>query len=196
MTKRHAPATLRNRDAIAAVLRVELPGRGTVLEVASGSGEHAVYFAEQFPALTWQPSDYEGDALASIDAYREECGLENVLPAMRLDAAGQWPEMQCAAILCCNMVHVSPWSATEGLIHNAGHLLAAEAPLILYGPYLEEGVPTAVSNMEFDRGLRARNADWGIRDVADVDALATNAGFRRSARHAMPANNLMLVYRK
>jgi len=194
--KRHAPATLRNRDAIAAVLTEWLPVAGTVLEVASGSGEHVVHFAAAFPALAWQPSDPDPDALASIAAWSTEAGLENVAPPVRLDAAApDWPVTAADALLCINMVHISPWAATLGLFAGAARLLPAGAPLILYGPYLEAGVPTAPSNADFDASLRARDPEWGLRDLDTVKAAASDAGLVFAERRAMPANNLMLLFR-
>lgn len=195
--KRHAPATLRNREAIAAVLAKELPATGLVLEIASGSGEHICYFAEHFPALTWQPSDPDPAALASIAAWSAEAGLANIRPPMEVDAAApNWPVVHADALLCINMVHISPWAATEGLFAGAAWVLGTGAPLMLYGPYREVDVPTAPSNEAFDQSLKARNPEWGLRHVESVDRLATSHGFTRSARHAMPANNLVLVYRR
>ncbi|MGB3318181.1 MAG: DUF938 domain-containing protein [Sphingopyxis granuli] len=195
--KRHAPATLRNRDAIAAVLADWLPAAGTVLEIASGSGEHAVHFAAAFPALTWQPSDPDPDALASIVAWSGEAAAANILLPLQLDAATpDWPVARAAAILCINMVHISPWEATLGLFAGAARLLPPGAPLILYGPYVEADVPTAESNRTFDASLRARNPAWGLRDTAVVAAAAEQAGFGLAARCAMPANNLMLLFRR
>ncbi len=194
--KRHAPATLRNREAIADVLGCELPPRGTVLEVASGSGEHVIYLAERFPDLIWQPSDYEDDALASISAWSVEAKLINILPPIELDASILWKEMSCEAILCCNMIHISPWAATAGLFRNAGHVLTEGGSLITYGPYIEDNVLTAPSNLDFDRSLKTRDPEWGLRNVAELDALADEHGLSRIARHAMPANNLLLVYRR
>lgn len=194
--KRHAPATLRNRDAIVAVLADWLPPAGTVLEVASGSGEHIVHFAAAFPHLDWQPSDPDPDALTSIAAWSAEAGLANLAPPLMLDAASpDWPPASADALLCINMVHISPWSATPGLFAGAARLLPAGAPLILYGPYVEADVPTAESNLAFDASLRARNPEWGLRDTADVKAAATTAGFALTERRAMPANNLMLLFR-
>lgn len=194
--KRHAPATLRNRDAIVAVLADWLPPAGTVLEVASGSGEHIVHFAAAFPHLDWQPSDPDPDALTSIAAWSAEAGLANLAPPLMLDAASpDWPPARADALLCINMVHISPWSATPGLFAGAARLLPAGAPLILYGPYVEADVPTAESNLAFDASLRARNPEWGLRDTADVKAAATTAGFALTERRAMPANNLMLLFR-
>lgn len=193
--RRHAPATLRNREPIAAVLGAELPGRGFVLEVASGSGEHVAFFAERFPALTWQPSDPDGDSLASIADWC--AGLANVLPPLALDAAdADWPVAAADAILCVNMVHISPWEATLGLMAGAGRLLATSAPLILYGPYRQRGMPTAESNEAFDVSLKSRNPAWGLRHVEDVSAAAAECGLLLERIVAMPANNLSLVFRR
>ena len=195
--RRHAPATERNREPLAAVLAQELPASGAVLEVASGSGEHAVFFAGRFPDLSWQPSDRVETALESIEAWRVSYSGQNLCKPIELDAAlSHWPAGPFDAILCVNMVHISPWHATEGLFRHAGQLLAAGAPLILYGPYLESDVETAPSNLAFDESLKSRDPQWGIRDIEEVDALAKSNGFERSARHAMPANNLTLVYRR
>jgi hypothetical protein len=195
--RRHAPATLRNRDAIAAVLRDELPDAGLVLEVASGSGEHIVHFAVTFPALDWQPSDPDSAALASIAALRGDANLPNLRPPLLLDAAGaDWPIAAADAVLCINMVHISPWAATLGLLASGAQLLAPGAPLILYGPYVEDDVPTAPSNLAFDRSLKDRNPQWGLRKLTDVDQEAAGFGLERTRRVAMPANNLMLVYRR
>ncbi|MFN3989938.1 MAG: DUF938 domain-containing protein [Erythrobacter sp.] len=196
--KRHAPATARNREPIAEVLVRELPKAGRVLEVAAGTGEHAVFFAARFPALEWQPSDPDPEALASIAACRAEYQGGNLAAPLLLDAAApeSWPVTSAAAIVCINMVHISPWEASMGLFAGAARILGSGAgPLILYGPYLEEGVETAASNLAFDQSLKARNPAWGLRHLDDVDGLAARHGFARTARYAMPANNLMLVYR-
>ena len=195
--KQTAPAAARNRDPIAAVLAEELPGSGTVLEVASGTGEHALFFSSRFPQLAWQPSDPDPDAIASVAAWRAESGPPNLLAPVMLDAAsGHWPVAAAAALVCINMVHISPWAATRGLFAGAARILPSSAPLILYGPYLEEGVETAPSNLAFDESLKARNRAWGLRAVAAMDALGHDNGFTRSRRVAMPANNLVLVYRR
>jgi len=195
--KRHAPATLRNRDAIADALRDWLPPSGTVLEVASGSGEHVVHFAAAFPALDWQPSDPDAEALTSIAAWSMEAGLANVRPPVMLDAsAPDWPVERAHALLCINMIHISPWPATIGLFAGAARVLAPRAPLILYGPYIEADVPTAESNLAFDASLRARDPAWGLRDIAAVKSAASDAGFVFADRRAMPANNLMLLFRR
>ncbi|WP_447763653.1 DUF938 domain-containing protein [Sphingopyxis panaciterrae] len=195
--KRHAPATLRNRDVIAAVLADWLPPSGVVLEVASGSGEHAAHFAAAFPQFDWQPSDPDPAALTSIAAWSGEAGLANVAPPLALDAASpEWPLTRAEAILCINMVHISPWEATLGLFVGAARLLPPGAPLILYGPYVEADGPTAESNLAFDASLRARNPAWGLRDTASVKAAAADAGLAFAERRAMPANNLMLLFRR
>ena len=190
--RRHAPATERNREPIAAVLAEVLPAAGRVLEVASGSGEHCAFFAERFPDLEWQPSDPDAESRASIADWC--AGLANVLPPLALDAAGDWPAVEADAVLCINMVHISPWAATLGLMAGAGRLLAAGAPLILYGPYRQHGVPTAASNEQFELWLKGLNPDFGLRTVEDVTAAAE--GFALERVEAMPANNLILVYRR
>jgi SAM-dependent methyltransferase len=192
--RRHAPATERNREAIAAVLAETLPGQGTVLEVASGTGEHCAWFAAHFAALTWQPSDPDAEARESIAAWTE--GLANVLPPLAIDATdGGWPE-HADAILCINMVHISPWEATLGLIAAAGRLLAPGAPLILYGPYRQRDVPTAPSNAQFELWLKAKSPAFGLRYLEDVAAVADAEGLTLERVVAMPANNLMPVFRR
>jgi hypothetical protein len=196
-SRQFAPATQRNREPILAVLREVLPDTGLVLEVASGSGEHAVHFAAAFPELVFQPSDPDPAALASIDAWASESGLPNLKPAIRLDAtARDWPLSRADAILCVNMIHISPWAATEGLIRHAAELLPASAPLYLYGPYRQSGVPLAPSNAVFDDSLRRRNPKWGLRELDAVAALATAAGFDGPQVTPMPANNLSVVFRR
>lgn len=192
--KRHAPATLRNRDAILAVLLEALPPSGLVLEVASGSGEHAVHFAAALPALDWQPSDPDPAALASIEAWRGEAGLPNLHAPILLDAAADWPIDRADAILCINMVHISPWAATVGLFTHGARLLRKDAPLILYGPYFQADVAPAPSNVAFDASLRTRDPRWGIRALEDVAVLATAQGFALDRVQAMPANNLTLIF--
>lgn len=195
--KRHAPATLRNRDAIIDVLRTVLPERGIALEVASGSGEHVAAFAAAFPRLDWQPSDPDRAALRSIAAWRAEAALPNVAPPVLLDASDEiWPVARAHAVLCINMVHISPWTATVGLFRGSANVLRAGAPLIIYGPYLEDDVEPAPSNLAFDRSLKGRNPEWGLRNVADLDRVAADFGFGREHRLEMPANNLILIYRQ
>jgi SAM-dependent methyltransferase len=194
--KRRAPATDRNREPIAAVLREVLPERGTLLEIASGTGEHAACFSALFPRLSWQPSDPDPEALASIRAWREDAGPNNLLEPVQLDASAEaWPVGGADAILCVNMVHISPWAATEGLMRGAGRLLPPGGPLILYGPYRRGGVPTAPSNEAFDQSLKARNAEWGLRDLEAVEEEAAANGLRLQRIVEMPANNLTVVFR-
>ncbi|HYE26810.1 MAG TPA: DUF938 domain-containing protein [Allosphingosinicella sp.] len=194
--KRIAPAAGRNREPIAAVLREALPASGMVLEVASGTGEHAAFFAALFPRLLWQPSDPDPDALASIRAWREEAGRANLLEPVWLDASAEsWPVAAADAILCVNMVHISPWEATVGLMRGAGRLLPPGAPLILYGPYRRAGVPTAPSNEAFDASLRARDPQWGLRALEAVEAQAERNGLRLERVIEMPANNVTAVFR-
>ena len=192
----HAPATLRNREAILAVLREALPSSGLVLEVASGSGEHAAYFAAALPGLDWQPSDPNPAALASIEAWRSEAQLPNLHPPVRLDAAAAWPVSKADAILCINMTHISPWEATLGLMDGAGKTLRAGGLLYLYGPFIRDEVETAPSNLAFNASLKARDAHWGLRRVEDVIAAAEGQGLTLDQLVEMPANNLSLLFRK
>jgi hypothetical protein len=195
--RRSAPHVARNAGPIAEVLADILPARGLVLEVASGTGEHILHFAEAFPKLLWQPSDPEPAALRSIEAWRAETGLFNLLPAISLDArAAEWPVSEADAILCINMVHISPWSATAGLMRGARRLLGDGAPLYLYGPYRRQGVDTAPSNEAFDESLKARDPEWGLRTLEDVVAEAGTHGLTLDRVVEMPANNLSVVLRK
>lgn len=191
--RRYAPATERNREPIAAVLAEALPEAGLVLEVASGTGEHCAAFAERFPGLAWQPSDPDPDARASIAEWCAD--LPNVLPPLTIDAAAaDWPVARADAVLCINMVHISPWAATLGLMAGAARLLAPGAPLILYGPYRQKGVPTAPSNEQFELWLKEKSPEYGLRYVEDVTEVARGFGLERIVE--MPANNLILVYRR
>jgi len=191
--RRSSHSVERNRDPILAALRPLLPPTGLVLEVASGSGEHAAHFAAALPGLTFQPSDPHPEARASIDAWCD--GLPNVRPALDLDtAAPDWPVARADAVLCVNMIHIAPWAAAQGLVAGAGCTLRPGGLLALYGPFLQDGVPTAPSNAAFDAGLRARDPAWGIRRLEDVAALAASAGFGPPALTAMPANNLLAAF--
>jgi SAM-dependent methyltransferase len=192
--KRHAPATARNREPIADVLAGVLPASGLVLEVASWTGEHCAFFAERFPALGWQPSDPDPDALESVAAWTK--GLANVRSPIALDAAGEWRVDAADAILCINMAHISPWAATLGLMAGAGRLLAPGAPLILYGPYRQIGVPTAPSNEAFELWLKDKSPEYGLRFVKDLSREAAAQGLTLERIVPMPANNLILVYRR
>ena len=195
--KRSAPAALRNREPIADVLADWLPASGMVLEVASGSGEHIVYFASRFSALEWQPSDANSDALASISAWRAEAGLPNILPPAVLDAASaSWPVDRADALLNINMAHISPWAASLGLLDGAARILPTGGSLILYGPWLKDDIETAPSNLDFDADLKRRDAAWGLRRVEDFATEAEKRGFSLDETRRMPANNLMLLFRR
>jgi hypothetical protein len=195
--RRFAPAAARNRDPILMALRPLLPERGFVLEVASGSGEHAVHLAAALPRLVFQPSDPQPEARDSIDAWAAASGLENLRPALAIDAAAPgWPITGADAVLCINMIHIAPWAATEGLVRGAAAILPAGAPLILYGPYRRGGAHTAPSNAEFDASLRAQDPSWGVRDLEAVAALASGHGFGAPAVIEMPANNLVVALRR
>jgi SAM-dependent methyltransferase len=191
------PHVARNREPVLEVLRRVLPPRGLVLELASGSGEHAAYFAANLPALNWQPSDPDAAALASIAAHRAAAGAPNLLPPLRLDAtSAPWLVERAEAVVCINMIHITPWAASEGLMAGAARTLPAGGVLYLYGPYRIDGRHTAPSNQEFDTRLRAQSAQWGIRDLADVTALAAHHGLSLMETAAMPANNLSVIYRR
>ncbi|HEY7384777.1 MAG TPA: DUF938 domain-containing protein [Beijerinckiaceae bacterium] len=192
-----SPAAARNRDPILAVLREVLPATGTVLEIASGTGEHAVHAAAALPGLAWQPSDIDDDALRSIAAHRDRAGLPNLLPPLRLDVTAEsWPVARADALVCINMLHIAPWAAAEGLVAGAARVLAPGGVLYLYGPFKQDGRHTAPSNAAFDASLRARNAQWGVRDTGDVAGLARKHGFALDRPVAMPANNLSLIIRR
>lgn len=195
--KRHAPPTERNREPLLAVLRQVLPTSGTLLEVASGTGQHAVFFAREFPGLTWQPTDLDPESLASIAAWRDEAALPNLLPPLPLDAAQDaWPVQSADALLNVNMIHISPWEACQGLMRGAGRVLSPGGCLVMYGPYFVEGRETAPSNLAFDESLRARNPTWGVRELGAVTAEATRNGLVRERVVDMPSNNLTVVFRK
>ncbi|MBO6836978.1 MAG: DUF938 domain-containing protein [Alphaproteobacteria bacterium] len=199
-SRRHAPATLRNRDAILSRLTDHLPQTGTVLEIASGTGEHAAYFAPRLPdGLVWCPSDLDPAALADIDGYARESGCARIAPAQRLDVAGpDWaPDRPVDAIFCANMIHIAPWAAACGLIGGAGRLLPPGGPLLIYGPFSRDGRHTAPSNADFDASLRARDPAWGVRDLeGDILPVAAAAGLRLRADVPMPANNFLMVFEK
>lgn len=194
--KRHAPATLRNRDAIADVLATLLPEQGAALEIASGSGEHIVHFAQRFASIRWQPSDVEPEACRSVAAWAEEAGLPNIAAPLLLDAGEAAPALPPQdAVLCINMVHIAPWAAAIGLFDIAANVLRRDGFLYLYGPYLRADAPTAPSNIAFDENLRSRDPRWGLRSVEAMDHLARAHALEQTATIEMPANNLSLVYR-
>ncbi len=197
--RRHAPATLRNRDAILAALQRHLPARGTVLEVASGTGEHAAHFAAALPGLVFRPSDPDPGARASVDAWAKGARLPNLRAALALDVAEpDWERAvgEADAVLCINMVHIAPWAATEGLMRGAARLLPAGGVLCLYGPFRREGRHTAPSNAAFDAQLRASDPAWGVRDLEAVAADAAARGFAPPVVEEMPANNLFVAFRR
>lgn len=192
-----APSAQRNRDAILAVLTEVLPPSGRVLEIASGSGEHAVHFAAALPGLTFQPSDPAPDAAASIAAWTRESGLGNILSPLVVDAtAPDWPVTAIDAILCINMIHIAPWAAAEGLFRQAGRLLKPGQPLYLYGPYRRPDRPLEPGNAAFDESLRGRDPAWGLRELDAVAALGSANGFGAPQIVEMPANNLSVIFRK
>ena len=197
----YAAATQRNREPILAVLRGVLPERGTVLEIASGTGEHAVWLAAKLPGIVIQPSDPDPDNRASVAAWARFTGVPNVRAPLALDVTAQgWDATRIprplAAILCINMIHISPWEATLGLMRGAGALLPPGGVLYLYGAYKRGGAHTAPSNASFDQSLRARDPDWGVRDLEAVTGAATDAGFAPESVIEMPANNLSVILRR
>ncbi|MEZ4333018.1 MAG: DUF938 domain-containing protein [Myxococcota bacterium] len=199
MTRLDAPATGRNRGPILEILTRWLDASGPcdVLEIASGTGQHAVFFAAALPQLRWQPSDRDPDALASIEAWRAEAGLSNVLAPIRLDVRDEdWGVAAVDAIFNANMIHIAPWSVAEGLFRGAGRRLRPGGLLFLYGPFRIGGRHTAPSNEAFDAGLRRRDSEWGVRDLERVVELARAAGLQPLETHDMPANNALVVFRR
>jgi len=196
--RRRAPAAARNRDPILEVLREALPPRGLVLEIACGSGEHALHFARHLPHLDWQPSDPDPGAVASAAAWREAEGSPNLRAPLRLDVRETpWPIDRADAVFCANMIHIAPWAAAEALVAGAARLLPEGANLVLYGPFHRHGAPTAPSNAAFDADLQRRDPAWGIRDLeGEVAPLLARMGFGPPAIHPMPANNLTVVARR
>jgi SAM-dependent methyltransferase len=179
------------------VLRDTLPRPALVLEIASGTGEHAVWFSSALPEATWQPTDFDPDALSSIAAWRDKAGTPNLSPPLLLDAASDiWPVAQADAVVAINMIHIAPWSATQGLVAGAARVLNSGGLLFLYGPFREGGVHTGAGNAAFDADLRARDPSWGIRDLDEIAALARQHGFDAPERIPMPANNLSVVFRR
>lgn len=189
------PAPERNKEPILAVLRRVLPATGTLLEIASGSGQHAAHFARALPGLTWQPSDNDADNLVSIGAWVDESGLSNLLSPIALDVRSpHWNVGTLAAAFNANMIHIAPWECCVGLFDGLERHLAAGGVFVLYGPFRISGAHTAPSNAEFDAGLRARDPSWGVRDVEAVEAEAARVGLTLRERVAMPANNQSLVF--
>lgn len=192
-----SPAAERNKQPILEVLRQLLPERGSALEIASGTGQHVAWFAAGLPHWTWQPSDAHAGGFDSIAAWVAQQGVANVRPPLLLDVmSDRWlaDDDRLDAIYCANMLHISPWATCAGLMRGSARHLAPGGLLITYGPYLEDGVPTAPGNLAFDESLRAQDPAWGLRRREDVELEAARAGLRLSARHAMPANNLLLAW--
>jgi SAM-dependent methyltransferase len=197
MTKQTWPAPERNKDPILAVLEKELPSTGLLLEVASGTGQHAVHFAQNLPAWTIQPSDFDPENLASISAWVDESALPNLNAPIALDVRdADWGIAPLDAIFCANMVHIAPWECAIALIEGAGRHLRQGGTLVIYGPFKLGGSHTAPSNADFDRSLRERNPDWGVRDAEAIEELAAACSLMPSSRIPMPANNQSLIFRK
>lgn len=196
MTMLDFPATWRNREVILEKLRARLRPGQRVLEVASGSGQHVSFFAEQMPRVWFQPSDVEPEHLASISAWARHAGAGNVAEPLLLDARGEWPAERYDAVLCINLIHISPWSVTEALIPAAASNLTRGGWLYLYGAYQRNGEHTSESNRAFDAGLRQQNPAWGVRHLEEVERLAGAHGFGPAEVHQMPANNLSVFFDK
>lgn len=199
----HSPAAERNSGPILAVLQALLPERGAALEIASGTGQHAACFGAALPGWTWQPTDATPQGFASIAAWSADAGARNVRPPLLLNVlSDRWPDTgpTFAApfdlIYCANMLHIAPWACCAGLMRGAARHLAPTGQIVTYGPYLEGDVPTAPGNRAFDASLRAQNPDWGLRALSDVAREAQHAGLQLAARHALPANNLLLVWQR
>ncbi len=195
--RRYAPAAERNRGPILDVLRRHVAQGARVLEVASGTGQHAAFFAAALPGTRWLPSEADPSALASIAAWAEVEGASNVEEAILLDVAAEhWPVDDLDVVYCANLIHIAPWSCCLGLLRGAGRCLREGGLLVLYGPFKEEGRHTSAGNVAFDRGLRSQDPRWGVRDLADVAAPALEHGLHLVERVDMPANNLVVVFRR
>ena len=199
--RRHAPAAARNCGAIIEVMDSVLPTDGHVLEIASGSGQHVAAFADHFPGLTWQPSDPYPAARSSIAAWAADTASTNILAPLDIDTTDpDWPHRLAGPppdiILAINLVHISPWAATEGLFKGAGRLLSTNGSVCLYGPYIVAGQPTAPSNQAFDASLRAQNPAWGVRHLDALTTASEAHGLALCDTTAMPANNLFLIFRR
>ena len=199
----HSPAAERNREPILACLQSLLAPAGRALEIASGTGQHAAHFAAALPGWTWQPTDLQATHFGSIAAWAAEAGAGNVLAPRRLDVLqAPWPAegppfgAEFDLVFCANMLHIAPWDCCAGLMQGAARNLAPRGRLVTYGPYLEDGVPTAAGNLAFDASLRAQNSAWGIRRIEEVASVATAVGLQLCQRHALPANNLLLVWER
>ncbi len=195
--RQFTPATERNRDAILAVLERVLPETGLMIEIGAGSGEHAAYFAPRFPGLVWQPTDPDPDGRVSIAAWVEAANVPNLRPPLDLDVTGAvWPVTEADAVFSANMIHIAPWQCCLGLMAGAGRILNESGQLVLYGPFIRDGEPTAPSNVDFDASLKSRDPAWGVRDLGDVTQAASDNGLTLQETVAMPANNLMAIFRR
>lgn len=194
--KQNWPAAARNAGPIAEVLQRLLPKPSSVLEIASGSGQHAAHFCRAMPEIQWQPSDRDSEVLPSIQGWRQESGLANFKEPLSLDVSGPWPEATYDFIFCANMIHISPWSACLGLLEGGSKVLRGGGGLLLYGPFRVADTETAPSNEAFDQSLRGRNPEWGVRELEEVEAAGQEFGFALEERIAMPANNLIVVFRR
>ena len=195
--KKTWPAALRNAEPIAEVLRRVLDSQSSVLEIASGTGQHAAYFVRSMPEIRWQPTDYDAASLASIEEWRLEVASENLRAPIRIDVCeAQWPVDSADVVFCANMIHIAPWECCLGLLRGASRVLASGGACLLYGPFIVDDTPTAASNTAFDQSLRSRNPEWGIRELSAVQAAALACGFELEETIPMPANNLTLVFRR
>ncbi len=191
----HSSACERNREPIGEVLDRVLPSSGLVLEVASGTGQHAAYFSARYPNLVWQPSDQDARYLGSVQAVVEELGRGNLRPPLTLDTTAPWPIDRADALFCANMIHIAPWEATVGLFAGAGRVLSSGAPLVTYGPYRIDGTHSAPSNAAFEEHLKSLDPRFAIRDVADLEKLGDQHSLVLQERIAMPANNFILHWK-
>jgi SAM-dependent methyltransferase len=193
--KRTAPAAERNKQPLLDVLTNVLPTSGIVLEIASGTGQHAAFFASRLPHVVWQPSDRDDMALASIQAHVQDAALDNLRAPIRLDVGERpWPVGELAAILCVNMIHIAPWDTTLALVAGAAETLSSGGPLVLYGPYVIDG-ETAPSNIAFSERLNSEDPAWGVRELRDIEREAANVGLVLAELIPMPANNHVVVFR-
>lgn len=192
-----SPSAERNKGPIAGILMRVLPAQGEVLEVSSGTGQHVLYFAEVMPHIRWQPTERDADSLKSIASWLRQTPPPNVNAPLRLDVHdASWPAHDVAAVVCINMIHIAPASAAEALLRGAGNVVAPSGILFLYGPYRRQGRHTSPSNEAFDEQLKARNPEWGVRNLEDIAHLASTVGFELEQTHDMPANNLAVIFRK
>lgn len=193
----HSPAAERNKEPILSVLRRVLPVQGTVLEIASGTGQHAMHFASALPTLTWQPTDPDAAGRAAIAARVSQAGLPNLLAPLALDVlAAPWPVASADAVVCINMIHISPQATTPALFAGCDRILKGPGPVVLYGPFQRQDKPLAPSNAAFDASLKARNPQWGLRDLQWVSTAAARHGFEQVEVCELPANNIAVVYRR